>query len=99
MSAMQVQSSSVRHSGVVKRFNAMKGYGFISSETALPDKSDVFVHYSGISAKGYRTLVENQEVEFSVEDGAKGPQATAVVVTRGEELSARFKKNKDITQR
>ena len=68
----------MRHRGVVKWFNSEKGYGFIASDTALPSKADVFVHYSGISAKGFRTLEEGQEVEFSVEDGAKGKQAVSV---------------------
>jgi CspA family cold shock protein len=61
--------------GTVKWFNAEKGYGFIT-----PDDSgaDVFVHYSEIQTTGYRTLEENQRVSYSVQQGAKGPQATAV---------------------
>jgi CspA family cold shock protein len=61
--------------GTVKWFNAEKGYGFIT-----PDDSgaDVFVHYSEIQTTGYRTLEENQRVSYSVQQGSKGPQATAV---------------------
>ncbi len=61
--------------GTVKWFNAEKGYGFIT-----PDDSgaDVFVHYSEIQTTGYRTLEENQRVTYSVTQGNKGPQATAV---------------------
>lgn len=61
--------------GTVKWFNNQKGYGFISDE----DGNDVFVHYSGISIEGFKSLEEGQEVEFEVVDGAKGPQATNVV--------------------
>ena len=93
----QAQQTTSRHVGVVKWFNSAKGYGFIASETALPDKADVFVHFSGISARGYRTLVEGQEVEFSVEDGAKGPQAAAVTAIGGGELedTRHYKNNKE----
>jgi len=61
--------------GTVKWFNGTKGYGFIERE----DGPDVFVHYSAIQAEGYRNLQEGQQVEFSVEQGAKGPQASNVV--------------------
>jgi CspA family cold shock protein len=61
--------------GVVKWFNAEKGFGFISVDGG---GSDVFVHYSAIQADGYRSLEENQRVEFEVVQGAKGPQAEAV---------------------
>jgi CspA family cold shock protein len=60
----------------VKWFNSAKGYGFISREGG----DDVFVHYSAIQSEGFRKLDEGQRVEFSVEDSAKGPQATSVVV-------------------
>ncbi|HOT92722.1 MAG TPA: cold-shock protein [Anaerolineae bacterium] len=66
---------SERETGVVKWFNAAKGYGFISRD----GKDDVFVHYSAIQAEGYKTLNEGQRVEFSVEKGEKGLQATHVV--------------------
>ena len=61
--------------GKVKWFNAEKGYGFISTE----DGKDVFVHYSQIQSEGYKSLDEGQAVEFEINDGPKGPQATNVV--------------------
>ena len=61
--------------GKVKWFNGTKGYGFLARE----DGPDVFVHYSAIQGDGYRNLQEGQQVEFTVEQGAKGPQATNVV--------------------
>ncbi|MFN3741524.1 MAG: cold-shock protein [Anaerolineales bacterium] len=62
--------------GTVKWFNAEKGYGFIARENG----PDVFVHYSAIQSDGFRKLEEGQRVEFSVEQGAKGPQAARVVI-------------------
>jgi CspA family cold shock protein len=62
--------------GTVKWFNGSKGYGFIERQGG----PDVFVHFSAIQGDGYRNLEEGQRVEFSVEQGAKGPQATNVVV-------------------
>lgn len=61
--------------GTVKWFNAEKGFGFIA-----PDEggADVFVHYSAIESSGYRSLEENQRVEFNITQGQKGPQADAV---------------------
>ena len=64
-----------RVTGTVKWFNASKGYGFIAREGG----KDVFVHYSAITMDGYRTLTEGDKVEFTIEDGAKGPQAVQVV--------------------
>ena len=64
--------------GTVKWFNAKKGFGFISDETG----KDVFVHYSGLNMEGYKNLEENQQVEFDVVDGEKGPQATNVTVIK-----------------
>jgi len=64
-----------RVTGIVKWFNGSKGYGFISRE----DGEDVFVHYSAIQAEGFRTLDEGQRVEFTIERGPKGLQATDVV--------------------
>ena len=61
--------------GTVKWFNAEKGFGFIAPEDG---SADVFVHYSEIQGNGFRTLEENQRVEFEVGEGAKGPQAQAV---------------------
>ena len=67
---------SERETGVVKWFNGAKGYGFITRDKG----GDVFVHYTAIKAEGFRTLEENQRVEFSVEQGAKGPQAKDVTL-------------------
>ena len=64
-----------RVTGIVKWFNGSKGYGFISREGG----EDVFVHYSAIQADGFRTLDEGQRVEFTIERGPKGLQATNVV--------------------
>jgi len=61
--------------GKVKWFNAEKGFGFIAVEGGGPD---VFVHYSAIQADGYRSLDEDQAVEFEITQGQKGPQADAV---------------------
>ncbi|MGH3431216.1 MAG: cold-shock protein [Thermocrispum sp.] len=60
--------------GTVKWFNAEKGFGFI----AQADGPDVFVHFSEIEGSGFRSLEENQAVEFEVTQGPKGPQATQV---------------------
>ncbi|HEV2087439.1 MAG TPA: cold-shock protein [Cryptosporangiaceae bacterium] len=60
--------------GTVKWFNAEKGFGFIAVENG----PDVFVHYSAIESTGFRSLEENQVVEFDIVQGAKGPQAAAV---------------------
>lgn len=62
-------------SGTVKWFNSEKGYGFISQDDG---GADVFVHFSAIDANGYRSLEENQRVEFEASQGAKGPQADTV---------------------
>jgi CspA family cold shock protein len=67
---------SERETGTVKWFNGSKGYGFITRESG----GDVFVHFSAIQSTGFRTLEENQRVEFTVEQGAKGPQATNVTL-------------------
>ncbi len=61
--------------GTVKWFNADKGYGFIAPDDGT---ADVFVHQSAINADGYRSLQDNQRVEFTVTQGAKGPQAEDV---------------------
>src|SRR3954453_12958708 len=61
--------------GTVKWFNAEKGYGFISQDDG---GADVFVHFSAIATSGYRSLDENQRVEFEVTQGQKGPQAENV---------------------
>ncbi len=67
---------SDRVQGVVKWFNASKGYGFISHDSG----DDVFVHYSSIrDTGGFRSLEEGQKVEFTIEEGKKGLQAQDVV--------------------
>ena len=64
-----------RELGIVKWFNGEKGYGFIQRDNG---EKDVFVHFSAINAQGFRTLRENQRVEFEVVEGDKGPQAQNV---------------------
>ena len=61
--------------GTVKWFNAEKGYGFIAPEDG---SADLFVHYSSIEGTGFKSLEENERVEFEVGEGQKGPQAQAV---------------------
>jgi CspA family cold shock protein len=61
--------------GTVKWFNADKGFGFITQDDG---GADIFVHFSAIQSKGFRTLEENQRVEFDVVQGPKGPQADQV---------------------
>ncbi|MDV5598732.1 cold shock domain-containing protein [Klebsiella pneumoniae] len=60
----------------LKWFNADKGFGFI---TPADGSKDVFVHFSAIQSNNFRTLEEGQKVEFSIENGAKGPAASNVV--------------------
>ena len=60
--------------GTVNWFNAVKGFGFIGRE----DGDDVFVHFTAINMDGYRKLEEGQRVQFSIEEGPKGPQAANV---------------------
>lgn len=66
---------SERETGIVKWFNATKGYGFIERDLG----GDVFVHYTSIAGSGYRTLEDGERVEFTVIEGEKGPQAQEVV--------------------
>ena len=66
---------SERINGTVKWFNGTKGYGFLAREGG----ADVFVHYSAIREKGYRTLREGEQVEFDIKMGPRGPQAENVV--------------------
>ena len=64
----------MRLTGKVKWFNEAKGFGFIQQDGG----TDVFVHYSNIMGKGFRTLKENDDVEFEVNEGPKGLQAVNV---------------------
>ncbi|MBX2858779.1 MAG: cold-shock protein [Cellvibrionaceae bacterium] len=66
-------SNSVK--GTVKWFNETKGFGFIQPESG----PDVFAHFSAISGSGFKTLVEGQQVEFTITKGPKGPQAENIV--------------------
>ena len=65
--------------GAVKWFNEKKGYGFITDEQG----NDVFVHFSGIAMEGFKTLKDEQKVQFDVTEGDKGLQAINVVVVNG----------------
>ncbi len=65
----------MKERGRVKWFNDSKGFGFIARENG----PDVFVHHSAIQSEGFRTLAEDQDVEFEVVQGQKGPQAQNVV--------------------
>ena len=69
---------SERTLGTVKWFSDSKGYGFIAHEGG----PDVFVHFSAIDGDGHRSLEEGQKVEFSIETGPKGLQASKVVVSQ-----------------
>ncbi|MCI5589241.1 MAG: cold-shock protein [Coprococcus comes] len=63
--------------GTVKWFNAQKGYGFITNEST---GEDVFVHFSGITGEGYKSLEEGQNVTFDITEGNRGLQAVNVTV-------------------
>jgi CspA family cold shock protein len=74
-SAFFFEERGMRIRGKVKWFNDQKGYGFIEHEGG----KDVFVHFSSIQGEGFKSLSENQEVEFEIADGPKGPQAINVM--------------------
>ncbi|MET3176552.1 UNVERIFIED_ORG: cold shock CspA family protein [Arthrobacter sp. UYCu721] len=68
----QSQKDTAMATGTVKWFNAEKGFGFIAPDDG---SADVFAHYSAIASSGYRSLEENQKVQFDITQGPKGPQA------------------------
>ena len=70
------EETAVKLTGVVKWFNASKGYGFIVPDEK--DQKDVFVHFSAIQTDGYKTLSEGDKVSFTIVQGNKGPQAGEV---------------------
>ena len=70
----KIMSETVK--GTVKWFNESKGFGFL----AQPEGEDIFVHYTSIQGSGFRTLKEGQEVEFNIERGPKGLQASNVKI-------------------
>jgi cold shock CspA family protein len=67
--------NDVMATGIVKWFNAEKGFGFIAPDDG---SGDVFAHFSAIAGNGFRELSENQKVEFDIEQGQKGPQAANI---------------------
>ncbi|HED07072.1 MAG TPA: cold shock domain-containing protein [Ignavibacteria bacterium] len=67
-----------RKQGSVKWFNSEKGFGFIQQASG----NDLFVHFKSIIGDGYKSLEENDKVEFSITEGAKGPQASEVRLVR-----------------
>ncbi|ASE41938.1 TPA: RNA chaperone/antiterminator CspA [Citrobacter braakii] len=69
---------SKKMNGLVKWFNADKGFGFISP---VDGSKDLFVHFSAIQSDNFRTLFEGQKVSYSIENGTKGPVAGNVVIT------------------
>ncbi len=78
--------------GIVKLFNKLKGYGFITTK----DGSEVFVHYASIQGNGFKTLAEGDSVGFDIEKGPKGPKAVNVVKI---ELTPKIPLHKNIKSR
>jgi CspA family cold shock protein len=76
--AAEARGISVMATGTVKWFNASKGYGFIRPNDG---GDDVFAHYSAIEMDGYKSLKEGQQVEFDIQQGPKGPQASHIRAT------------------
>ncbi|ARF15539.1 cold-shock protein [Sporosarcina ureae] len=68
------------HQGKVKWFSSDKGYGFIEAD----DGEDIFVHFTGITTDGFKTLAEGQTVSFEVIEGNRGPQAANVLTLEDE---------------
>lgn len=77
MNSVAAPQQETHEKGIVKWFNAAKGYGFIERESR---ESDIFVHYSGIEGSGYRQLLQDQRVEYDVTNTGKGLQAINVKV-------------------
>lgn len=75
MAGSSTRGNTCMATGIVKWFNASKGYGFISPSAG---GDDVFAHFSAIQMDGYKTLKEGQEVEYEVQHGPKGPQASNI---------------------
>ena len=72
---MELNNMGEKLKGKCKWFSNKKSYGFITT----PDGKDVFIHFTGIVMEGYKTLKDNQEVEFEIMEGEKGPQAVNCV--------------------
>ena len=75
--------------GKVKWFSNVKGYGFLTAEGV---EGDIFVHYKSIQGDGYKTLKDDEEVEFELVKGEKGPQASSVVRTNKSKAKVEEKK-------